>query len=64
MEDVLEKPDTKKKLAICYSIPSFLLVAFLSELWSITPRVVNELVLERELEKLWERQTKFTGERR
>jgi DNA-binding MarR family transcriptional regulator len=59
--DVLETPDTRRKLAICYSIPSFLLAAFLSELWSIIPRAVNERVFEKELKKLWERQVRYAG---
>jgi hypothetical protein len=57
---VLEKKEEEKKLPICYFLLAAFLTAFLTELRSIAPKVINEWEFERELKKLWEKRIKYS----
>jgi DNA-binding MarR family transcriptional regulator len=62
LSDIVNVPEVREeeRLPLCYSLLSKFLIVFLTELRLITPKVANEREFERELKKLWEKQSKYS----
>ena len=58
--DVFKEVREEERLPLCYSLLSMFLTVFLTELRLIAPKVTNEREFERELKKLWEKQSKYS----
>jgi len=56
---VLKEVREEERLPLCYSLLAKFLMVFLAELRLIAPKVINEREFERELKKLWEKQSRY-----